>query len=222
MTANQLSIIQNTFVDCFSDSAVFDRREAEGNYFEADDIRKDNSHWLVIAAGLTDTEARSLFKGNTTRAKRASIPLRFMEKCEISVLFVARPFLGNAMDASSRCFIAPFAPKRGMPWIELRQARVRISSLPPNRNSLQNFRWEYDCRQAKQQPLEGWLHRWNREFGFNPAHSPSHLHINSDELSPDETRPGDTIEDLRLAIGNPNPLVLIMSIAVWLRRILIV
>ena len=86
--------------------------------------------------------------------------------------------------------------------------------------AIEHLRWDFDPAAAYAAPQEKWLQRWKPIIGFNPAHPPSHLHINQKPLD-HFTRSRDaqaySPDELRLAIGVPNPLAFLMSIAVWLR-----
>lgn len=220
MSAHDLQTIQNTFTKCLKDSAVFRRPDSHGNYFEVNNLRKDNKDWLVVAAGIDESEAGDLFQGISKRAEKAVAPLRFGNSCEISILFVARPFSGEIVP-NSKSF--PFAVQQGIPWIELREAYIRVWDLPDgNPQKLSNIRWEWDLSGRSDDPYEDWLREWKEEIGFNPSHSPSHLHFNTDRNTQENTssvRSGDRLDDLRLAVGKPNPLALILSLAVWLRSL---
>ncbi|MDA1014040.1 MAG: hypothetical protein O3A00_06255 [Planctomycetota bacterium] len=64
-------------------------------------------------------------------------------------------------------------------------------------------------------------HPWKDALAFNPAHPPSHLHINQTPLDEYESlRDAGTHSpaELRLTVGVPNPLALILSVAAWKRR----
>lgn len=222
MTGRQLGIIQSSFIQCFKNIAVFKRSESDGQYFEANDIQKEKRRWLVVAAGVDASEAQKLFSGTPKRAEKALIPLRYKANCKISLLFVLRPFDNDLNSVSESIFVAPFAPRKRIPLVEIRQSYLRVSQIPGNKNQLNNLRWEWDIANALNTPVEKWLRNWNDDCGFNPAHPPSHLHLNSDryDSSPKKSqRPVDTEIDLRLAIGKPNPLALLLSIATWLRRL---
>lgn len=218
MGLHNLVTIQRTFQQCFKDIAVFERSDTDGQFIEVDDIHKENRHWVVLAAGLDQTEAGNFFAGNRTKAERSLIPLRYKLTCKISLLFVLRPFEQDPMFTNQTILVSPFALTKGIPWIEIRQAYVRILDIPENDMKLSNLRWEWDPVPATSDPDEKWLRSWKYECGFNPAHPPSHLHLNSKPLAVGSMmRPGDSPNELRMAIGRPNPLALIFSIAVWLR-----
>ncbi len=222
MSVNDLSLIQDIFSECIKDIAVLERVESDGRFFESDSIKKERKNWLVIGAGLDESEASRFFPGNSKRAENSIIPLRY-KSCKISMLFVVRPFNGEFDSISmSSSLIAPFAPRKNIPWIQIRNAFLNVYDIPKNNNKLINFRWEWDTNHSFEEPYERWLRLWKNEIGFNPAHPPSHLHINSRTYKENiefVKRAGDTADDLRLSFGNPNPLSLILSVAVWLRAL---
>lgn len=220
MSAHDLATIQRTFQQCFKDIAIFERSDTDGQFFEVNDIQKDNRRWLVIAAGLNQAEAEDFFAGNPTRVQKSLVPLRYKSSCEISFLFVLRPSDQDPMYSNQTILVSPFAPTQRIPWIEIRQAYVRILNIPDNETQLSSLRWEWDPVPAIRDPDEKWLRSWKYDCGFNPAHPPSHLHLNSKVLVPGSIRrPGDLYNELRIAIGRPNPLAFIFSIAVWLRGV---
>jgi hypothetical protein len=220
MGAHDLVTIQRTFEQCFKDIAVFERYDMDGQFFEVNDVQKDNGRWLVIAAGLSEAEAKDFFAGNPARAQKSLVPLRYRSRCKISLLFVLRPFEENPKYPNQTILVSPFAPTKRIPWIEIRQAYMRILDIPDNDIQLSSVRWEWDAVPAVRDPDEKWLRSWKYDCGFNPAHPPSHLHLNSRALVPGSiTRPGDLKNELRIAIGRPNPLAFILSIAAWFRGV---
>jgi len=212
--------IQNLFLKCLKEANIFDRPDSDGRLFEADDITKDNKRWLAIAAGVNKKEAGDLFFGNKSRAVKAEQPIRFHRTGEISLLFIVRPFDDDISKIHPLTLIMLFT--KTIPWLEIRQAYIRASNLPENDKYIFNFRWEWDYDYARENPQEGWLKNWFNELGFNPAHPPSHLHINSNisiQNNPSSIRDGDLADDLRLATGNPNPLAFIISLSSWLKTL---
>ncbi len=222
MDTHNLTIIQETFQQCFRDIAVFERFGADGQFFEVNDFKKGNKRWLVIAAGIEDAEANEFFQGNPKRAKKSLLPLKFRDRCRISLLFLIRSFDEDPKYVNQTLLISPFAANRRIPYVEIRTAYIRIYDIPKNDNRLLNLRWEWDTKSAVQDPLEKWLICWKAECGFNPAHPPSHLHVNSEECNSDGNkaiRPGDLEKEFRLALGRPNPLAFLLSIGAWFRRL---
>lgn len=213
----EFTIIQRIFESCLAGSAVFERDSSGGQLFEADVIRRENKRWIAIAAGVSQTEAQDIFAANSGRAERATIPLRTLRiGGSVSFLFVLRTsrFPIEQHDPTNQ--IAHFAPSEGIPLVEIREGFFRIRDLEDNRNTVKCLRWELDAVASRRDPMEPWLHNSASLLGYNPAHSPSHLHINSygeDEMN----APVDPDSDLRLCVGVVNPLALVLSIAAWLR-----
>jgi len=218
MSDQEFILIKNIFMECFNDSLIFKRPDTDGNFFEIGDLRKDQKLWLVLGAGLNESDAQDLFRGHPKKTQNASYPIRFDPDGKISLLFVVRPLEQIPNEDTSLKLIVPFAFNKGIPYLEMRQAHIRVRDLPENSHNLRNLRWEWDIQSSVNQPWERWLRSWQEDIGFNPAHPPSHLHLNTEPPIPDD-RPTDSRSDLRLAIGKPNPLALIFSIAVWLRAI---
>ncbi|RJP33791.1 MAG: hypothetical protein C4527_03695 [Candidatus Omnitrophota bacterium] len=219
MAEYNLDSIKSIFSKCLDDCAVFHRPDSDGRLFESEVIHKEDKHWLVMAAGLCESEARKWFSSNNQRAENALHPLRFKHACEISFLFIVRPISEERSQFNPLKLIVPFAVQHQIPYLEINQAYIRMWDFPDNPHKLLNLRWEWDARPAANHPYENWLKEWTHDIGFNPAHPSSHLHINTKRLDPFTLRAGDLFGDLRLAIGHPNPLALIFSIAVWLRSL---
>jgi len=215
----EFKCILNQFNGCFQDIGIFERSEADNRYFESGDITRENTKWLVVAAGLNQSQAVKLFKGSPKRVEKAVIPLRYRDTCELKILFELRA-CDNTVEASWP--IAPFAAKSDVPWVEIRNAFLGVVNLPENQQSISNLRWEWDVYSSLKKPTEKWLRKWHAECGFNPAHPLPHLHINSAYLDSAQNvpqRPVKTIDELRLAIGYPNPLALLLSLGTWLRKL---
>lgn len=222
MTAHELTTIQRTFQQCLKDISIFGRFDTDGQFFEVNDIQKENRRWLVIAAGIEEAEADQLFSGYQRRAQDSLIPLKYRSTCRVCLLFILRPFDQELRYQKQTTLVSPFCSSRGIPWVEIRQAYVRIFDIPNNANKLQNIRWEWEIGPALQSPLEKNLQPWKDNCGFNPAHPPSHLHLNSIVYETNahlKRETSDPETELRLAIGRPNPLAFLLSIAVWLQRL---
>ena len=214
-------IIQKQFSACFSNAEVFTRENASGTFFESEKIRKKNQDWLVVAAGVTESIAESYFSNNRARQVRAATPVNVIGGGQLSFAFIVRDIVVNDLNEANAEFVTTFAPKRGVPLIELSDSFFRLSNLSENESRLDHLRWELDSTNAFQQPHEKWLHPWKEAIGFNPAHPPSHLHINQKPLDDFESsREASTHSpaELRLAVGVPNPLALILSVAAWQHR----
>jgi len=219
MNTYKLSIIQETFLKCFRDTALYSRAVAGNNLFEVNNVKKDNKQWLILAAGLNDFDAALFFKDNPSRALRAKEPLTIPRtSCKMSVLFVLSAFEEDAVvhDKSDR--IAPFAPGNGVSFVEIREARLKVDGIPNNDLGIAYIRWDFDLASSFDKPIEKWAYPWRKVCGFNPIHAASHFHINysENEHDDDQKRPGNSIGGLRMATGMPNPLALVLSLSAWL------
>lgn len=218
----KLTEIQKTFQQCLRDIAVFERFNSDGQFFESNDFQKKNKRWLVVAAGLEESEADELFSGNPKRAQKSLAPLRYRNACKISLLFIIRPYEEDLRDLKQTLFVSPFAANRGIPYVEILLGYIRIFDIPENNCRLSNLRWEWDAQSSLKEPIERWINCWKSECGFNPAHPPSHLHLNSEVFVSGRgktIRASDLEGELRLAIGRPNPLAFLLSFAAWVRRL---
>lgn len=214
-----LQRIKSLFEECFCEAGVFSREVPGAALFETEVLKKGKKDWVVIAAGVTDDEAGSLFPGNPNRADRATKPVNLIHGGQLAVRFVLRPFEARVETLPPLPLITPFAPGRDMPFVEVLQGSFfRPSGLDGAGTGLENFRWELDVGESQRQPLEVWLRPWAAHLHHNPAHAPSHLHFNSPPLDPKgHGRAEHPSGDLRLSVGLPNPLALILSFATWLR-----
>lgn len=216
-----LEDVKRIFVACMRDAQVFDRDVANKNLFEVDSLKKENKGWLALAAGITEDESAVLFPANPSRAERATIPLNVCGGGQLSFFFVLRPLALPIEDLATFSRAAHFAPGDGIPLVEIRDASIRVSNLPEGDNRLNHLRWELDLPTASRDPLETWLRPWARRLNFNPAHAPSHIHFNAPPLDTESVafdRGEHSSAELRLAVGIPNPLALILSIAAWIQR----
>lgn len=175
--------------------------------------------WLALAAGLKEEEAKRVFADNPARAERSCEPIRVSGTgCQISLFFVVRSFDQEAIPVKLVDRIAPFAPGLELPFLEIREANVKITGLNTNNASINNLRWDFDLRSSFENAIEPWVRPWQENCGFNPAHPAAHFHVNfadADDL-PNVPRPGDRLGEFRLATGLPNPLSFIISLGVWL------
>lgn len=218
----KLDDLNRVFAACIRDAQVFERESPNGSLFEVDTLKKENKHWLAIAVGVRDEdEAKKIFPTNPARAERAMIPLGILGGGQASFYFLMRP-LNYAIELSSTFLRAShFAPREGIPLVEIREAYFRLSNLPGDENRLNHLRWELDAITPYHEPLETWLHPWARQIQYNPAHAPSHIHFNALPLDAEalgREGPDHSPSELRLAVGIPNPLALVLSIAAWVRR----
>ncbi len=217
----QLDDVTKVFAACMKDASIFDRDDPSGNLFEVERIKKERADWLAIAAGVPESEADNLFPSNSSRADRATIPLRVLGGGQASFFFVLRPLGRLPEDPASFERIAYFSPSDDIPFVEIREAYFRLSNMPGCDNGLNHLRWELDPVTGHQDPMEDWLRLWKRRLGCNPGHPPSHLHFNAPPLDAQSLgggRSDPSTPELRLAVGMPNPLAMILSIAVWVRR----
>lgn len=214
--------IKRQFAACFAEAEVFDRDSASGTFFEVEEIRKNSQKWLVVAAGVSGLHAKELFPVSSGRQARAELPVNVMGGGLLSFAFILRPINLADLTESIAHRVTTFAPNRGIPLVQLHDSFFRLSNLPDNDSFLAHLRWELDSSNALRHPHESWLHPWKDALSFNPAHPPSHLHINQTPLDDYESsRDASTHspDELRLAVGVPNPLALILSIAAWKRRL---
>ena len=221
---SQLSFdtIKRQFAACFEKAGIFDRDSASGTFFEVEKIRKCKQDWLAVVAGVSGALAKKCFPNNSGRQERAQLPVNISGGGQLSFAFILRSIGTPEFNESIAEFVTTFAPKRGIPLIQLQDhSFFGLSNLPDNDSRLAHLRWELDSTNAFKQPHESWLHPWKDALSFNPAHPPSHLHINQPPLDDYESsRDASTHSpaELRLAVGVPNPLALILSVVVWKRR----
>jgi hypothetical protein len=215
-----LEEVASTFERCIREAGVFERDVPGGSLAETEIVRLENRKWVVIAAGISLEDANSLFPVTGTRAERATKAVNVLGGGQASFLFVIRPF-SPADGWSPLAFVTPFLHRGRVPFIEIRQGGYfRLWGHNPGEARLSSFRWELDHVASAQEPIEEWLRPWSRQLGYNPAHAPSHLHLNSPPIPPNsgaDSRVEHSHGDLRLAPGLPNPLAMIFSLAAWLR-----
>jgi hypothetical protein len=139
----------------------------------------------------------------------------------MSLLLVVRPVRPPFSSLTDLENVSTFAPAENLPFVKIRDGSyLRCWDLNDSDRRVQSLRWELDAQQSRTDPIEPWLREWKQYVGFNPAHSPSHLHINAPAFMPNalDDRIEHSAEELRLGIGVPNPLCLILSLAAWLRK----
>ena len=103
-----------------------------GNLFEAERVRKERADWLAIAAGVPESEANRLFPCSSARSERATIPLSILGGGQASFLFVLRPFRRLPEDPTPFDRIARFSPGDNIPFVDIREAYLRLSNIPAN------------------------------------------------------------------------------------------
>jgi hypothetical protein len=216
----QVDQIADVFEECFHDAAVFER-SVGGTVVETDLIRKENKKWVVVAAGIDFDEAHFYFQNHPKRAERAGEPVRILPQGQLSLLLVVRPVTLPLENLTELENVTTFAPGRGIPLVKLRDGCfIRCWDIQDPDSRVRSLRWELDVQNARSDPHEEWLKHWQRHLHFNPAHSASHLHINAPALVPNapiDQRIEHAPQELRLGVGVPNPLGLILSLATWLR-----
>ena len=213
----KLTHLQKQFDKCLRDTVVFSRDTEAGNIVEFETYRKGQRDWLVVAAGIWRSESDRYFSRSSGRRDRAVIPLQLSGGARASMLYVVRPW--DAPPPPSVCgppFVTTF--DENVEFLEVEVAYVRLWDLA--RPGCHTLRWELDGDSLQDSPLEPWLRPWRAVLRCNPAHPSSHLHVNTPALDEDPAA-RDSQErlttDLRLAVGIPNPLALLLSLAAWLR-----
>jgi len=216
-----LDDVSKVFAACMRDAQVFERDVQSSSLFEMETIKKESKTWLAVAAGVTDEESGQVFPSSSIRAERATLPLNILGGGQASFFFVLRPMQFPIEKSSTFTRLAHFAPSDGIPLVEIREAYFRLSNLPEDDNRLNHLRWELDFSVSRDDPKEDWLQPWMKRIQYNPAHPPSHVHFNSPPLDADSAgrhRSDHSPSELRLAVGVPNPLAMILSLTVWIRQ----
>lgn len=214
---HRFELIKSQLQLCLRQSEVFAPSSDRPNLFESAICKKGNVNWLVAAAGVSESEADEFIAdGDEERKRFATTPLQVLPVGQASLLLVLRPCDGSLATESGK-FATEFT--RDIGSVEMFKAYFRIDGLESP--AIQQVRWELDPVQGYLQPQESWLRPWANEIGCNPAHAPSHWHINSPPREvggPRQRRSTVVPPELRLATGLPNPLLLILSLASWLRQ----
>jgi hypothetical protein len=215
-----LDQIAALFERCFHDAAVFER-SAGGTVVETDVIRIEKKRWVVIAAGIGAAESQRYFHDHPKRAERAQEPVRVLPEGHLSLLVVVRSVAPPFENLAELENVTTFAPGDGVPLVQVRDGSfLRCWDVPDSDSRVRTLRWELDIQNARSDPHERWLNRWKRHLNFNPAHAASHLHVNAPPLVPNlpiDERIEHSPQELRLGVGVPNPLGLVLSVAAWLR-----
>lgn len=204
---------------CFRDAGVFSSQSGGTGLIETDVHTVERTRWLVACAGIGEKNAADYFPGQPKKRARAVNPLRTGDSGHLSFLFIVRPYdpgEGTALPPG----VTTFAPGIDIPYVEYRTGSFfRASDLDGGEIGVRHFRWEFDLVSARSEPRETWLRNWSRILGHNPAHPPSHLHVNSPPFEEDDgkRRVDHSADDLRLAVSPPNPLALVLSFAAWQR-----
>jgi hypothetical protein len=208
--------IRDHIEHCFLDACVFERTVEGAQLFDVDIITKGNAKWLVIAAGITDSEFDKYLINERTR-DRAKTPIQIQPTGELKALLIIRP-VNEATNVASSAFVDKFSSDVGA--VELYQGcYIRVDGL--QNPAIHQIRWELDLVDGHKPPKESWLRPWATLVGCNPAHAPSHWHINSPPIEMAGRRGkrhSITPPELRLATGTPNPLLFLLSLSNWLRE----
>lgn len=202
--------------DCLWQSGIFERIVDGAQLFDVEIVKRANSNWLVIAAGIADSESAEFVQKH--RQDRATIPMQITPQGQGRVLLIVRPKL-DELDGSRRKYVTQFSEDVGD--IEIYQGSyIRFDNI--DSPVIQQIRWELDPVQGHKSPMETWLLPWESIVGCNPAHAPSHWHINSPPIEV-RGRRGQSrairTPELRMAAGLPNPLLLLLSVADWLKSL---
>jgi hypothetical protein len=211
----RFDLIQSHFELCLRDAGVFERSVEGSQLFDVNVVRRSDMNWLVIAAGISDAESQEWFSEKTKR-ERASIPLQVIPNGQASLLLMIRPWEPDTPIAPGK-FVTDFTSD--VKKVELHSGYLRVDGLASP--AVEQVRWELDPVEGHKTPLEPWLRPWSERLGCNPAHAPSHWHINSppiEEVGRRKRRRVVKPPELRLATGLPNPLLLVLSLANWLRQ----
>jgi hypothetical protein len=223
----RLNQMVEIFERCLAETEIFRRHVPNKALFDwTQSEEKDGSRWALIAAGISEEAAERRFKPGSPAARDATIPLRVGGRGQAEILLQMRPVEWPSSHPKAAAFLAHYAPHEKIPWIEIAKGRISLDfDDPDGRLGLFNLRWEVDPREAGRppKPEEPWLRPWWQTIGnINPAHPSSHLHFNSQPKAPGGERSAGWDEppenDLRLAIGDPNPLAFVLSVATWVRR----
>ena len=208
--------IQRHLEDCLLQSGVFNRTVEGAQLFDVEIVSKSGAKWLAIAAGITESESLDLIQSH--RRDRATIPIQITPRGQVSILLLIRPH-STALPAVRKQFVTDFSTDVGE--VELHQGcYIRIDNI--ENSAIQQIRWELDLIEGNKPPIERWLQPWEEIVGCNPAHAPSHWHINSPPIEEPGRRGKKrviVVPELRMATGLPNPLLLLLSIANWLRAL---
>lgn len=211
--------VSRTIVDCFNDAGIY-RRSENRPIVETEVAMIDSRQWVVAAAGLDTSNAERYFGSQTNRADRVREAVSIQPQGRLEILFILRPVDPANEQITNPDRIVRFAPGRHIPFVEVGDGSfLRFDDLPDTHVPFHSLRWELDERSSHQRPLELWLTDWYEAFYQNPAHPAAHLHVDSlSNQSTKRTRSSASSQpELRLAMGIPNPLAMIMSVAVRLR-----
>lgn len=211
-----LSRLPGDLQSCLVDCGVFRRGTC---LFERDVAAKERRKWLVLAAGVTPGEARRWLPARGKAMTRAEEPILFGADGELRFLLVLG--LRDGLDFRRGYFYQAmeFLPEGHIPPVAVRhESYIRIRGI---NGPLDSMRWEFEAGTDNEMPREEWLVEWSRRLALNPAHPPAHYHFNEGVASPDDgndrrKRPS-TDRSFRLGLPPPNPFLLFLAVASYLR-----
>jgi hypothetical protein len=218
--SNMVAIMER----CLHEAGVFSREIPNRSLVEwTEREERDKSRWAILAAGVSSDDAKHYFNKSPNQADYATIPLQIAGGGQGTILLQIRPIGWPGALPEPTNIIAHYAPGEGVPIVEIQRGRLDFTfDLPDSGLDLFNIRWEIDPRGTGRPPFEDWIKGWYKTIGYNPAHSLSHLHFNSQPKPLDDVRSLEAedvaLRDLRLAAGNANPLAFVLSFAAWVRR----
>lgn len=214
-----LSRIAELFDDCLRTAAVFERPNRP--LVERVVAKKEGREWIVLAAGVDPERSSDFFAYSGRRKEFASIPISVYSGAQMCILLVMRPFDFGSESLAPHHHVTLFAPGEDIPYVAIREGYVRLTHLPNDNNAhLDSLRWELDVVEGLKIPMERSLREWHSTIGSNPAHPPSHLHFNSLPKSMDRASDVNSKStDLRLSMGVPNPLALVLSLSNWIQNL---
>ena len=209
----QFDRIQRHLEGCLLQSGVFERR-VEGRSSLM--LRSWRSTPRLGCLWRQESRNRSRASLSNPTVGIATIPMQIAPQGQASILLLVRPRPSSDSGNRGR-FVTEFSLDVGE--IELSQGSyIRVDNIESP--AIRQIRWELDPVEGYKCPVEPWLRRWKEIVGCNPAHPPSHWHINSPPIQ-EPGRRGETRvvtpPELRIAGGLPNPLLLLLSIANWLK-----
>jgi hypothetical protein len=208
--------IQSHIEGCLRQAGVFGRSVDGAQLLENEMIEKAGRKWILLAAGISDGEAHALISAEH-KQERAAVPIEISPDGTLSILLILRPLEADSR-AAHGAYTTDFSSDVGQ--VELYQGcYVRVDGL--SSPAIQQIRWELDPVAGHKPPIEEWLRPWAQIIGCNPGHPPSHWHVNSPPIELPGRRQRQRLAnppELRLAVGLPNPLLLILSLANWLHQ----
>lgn len=214
MNHHKFELVRSHIERCLYESGVFSREVGGGSLIDSAIVTRESRKWLAMCAGV-DAGIAGDCLDTPSKRDRAVSELKVVPVGTATVFLVIRP-IDRLEDGDPRHVVTNFANDVNM--VEIRAGRIRIDT--PIANPVFEVRWEFDPGNGYGHPQEPWLRSWKTTLGCNPAHAPSHMHLNSLPRETVGRRMKDAVispDPLRLAVGLPNPLLLLLSISNWLR-----